>query len=305
MLNLIRKKPVVLVPIVGVLFLLAQVTASAGSAGSVSAQEQEYSLGFIRAVLIALGYWWTSSAFNGNMGFNVFRWPLMAGPIVGLIMGDMAEGILIGASINLLFIGVISAGGSMPADPGLAGWLGVALAMSAGLGTTEAVAIAAPLGFLGTLGFFARMSVDIGFVQWADARADEGDIDGVSRANWVPSQAFVFVVYFLGALILLLVGNTALNSLFDAIDPFRGGSADWRWIRDGLIVAGTLLVGVGIAINLNLILTRATVPYFLIFFTVAALTGVNLIAVAIVAAGLAVLHIMFTRGGQDVPATSI
>ena len=58
------------------------------------------------------------------------------------------------------------------------------------------------------------------------------------------------------------------------------------------------------AINLNLILSRATIPYFLIFFTVAALTHVNLIAIAVVAACLALVHIMFTRGGQDVPATS-
>jgi uncharacterized membrane protein len=41
MLNLIKKKPVVLVPIVGALFLLAQVTASAGSAGGLLAQEEE------------------------------------------------------------------------------------------------------------------------------------------------------------------------------------------------------------------------------------------------------------------------
>lgn len=304
MLNSIKKKPVVLVPIVGVLFLLAQVTVSAGASGSISAQEQDYSLGFIRAVLIALGYWWTNSAFTGNMGFNVFRWPLMAGPVVGLIMGDMGQGILIGASINLVFLGVIAAGASFPADPAMAGWVGTALAMSAGLGQAEAVAIAAPLGFLGTLGFFARMSVDVGFVQWADDRAEKGDIDGVARANWVPGQLFVFLVYFGGALILVLVGNTALNAFFDAIDPFRGGSANWRWIRDGLIVAGSVLVAVGISINLNLILSRVTLPYFLIFFTVAALTHVNLIAIAVVAACLALVHIMFTRGGQDVPATT-
>ena len=304
MLDLIKKKPVILVPIVGVLFLLAQITASAGSSATVMAQEEEFSLGFIRAILIALGYWWTNSAFTGNMGFNVFRWPLMAGPVVGLIMGDMSEGILIGASINLLYIGIIAAGGSFPADPAMAGWVGTALAMSANLGTEAAIAIAAPLGFLGTLAFYARMSVDVGFVRWADDSAEKGDIEGVARANWVPGQVFAFLIYFLPALILLLVGNTALNALFDAIDPFRGGSANWRWVRDGLIVAGSVLTAVGIAINLNLILTRATIPYFLIFFTVAALTGVNLIAIAVVAACLAAVHIMFTRGGLDVPATS-
>lgn len=301
--DLIKKKPVLLVPIVGVLFLLAQVTALAGSSGAAAAQESETKLGFIRALLVALGYWWTSSAFNGNMGFNVFRWPLMSGTIVGLIMGDLGQGILIGASINLIFLGVISAGGSAPADPALAGWLGTALAMSAGLGREEAIAIAAPLGFLGTLGFYSRMSVDVAFVHWADERAETGDVDGVARANWVPGQIFVFLTTFIPVLILALAGSTALNALFDAIDPFRGGSADWRWIRDGLIVAGSVLVAVGIALNLSLILSRKTIPYFLIFFTVGALAHVNIVALAVVAAALAVLHITLTRGGQDVLAT--
>lgn len=265
------------------------------------AVQEAAGLSFFQAVLVAAGYWLTNSAFTPNLGFNFMRWPLVGGLLVGVIMGDVAQGVLIGASINLVFLGVISAGGSAPADPSLAGWLGTALALSAGLGTEEAIAIAAPLGALGLLAFYSRMSVDVGFVRWADDRAEEGDIWGVARMNWLPGQVFVFLTTFVPVLILALVGSTALNALFDAIDPFRGGSANWRWVRDWFIIAGSVLPAVGIALNLFLIMDRTTLPYMLAFFTIAALTNVNIIAVAVIAVGLALLHIAFiSRRSADV-----
>jgi len=298
-----KRRLAVAVTLGGALLLMTHLSALAASSTGAPAAQQTAGIGFIQAILVALGYWWTNSAFTFNLGFNVFRWPLMAGPVVGLIMGDIVQGTLIGASINLVFLGVISAGGSQPADPSLAGWVGTAIAMSAGLGTQEAIAIAAPLGVIGLFGFFSRMNVDIAFVHWADDRAEKGDIDGVARMNWLPGQLYVFLVYFVPALILALAGSLALNALFDAIDPFRGGAAEWRWVRDWFIVAGSVLAAVGISINLNLIMRGSTIPYFLIGFTISALTGANLIAMAIFAGSLAILHVVFTRR-QNVPGNA-
>jgi PTS system mannose-specific IIC component len=139
------------------------------------------------------------------------------------------------------------------------------------------------------------MSVDVGFVRWQNEAAEAGDIDRVALMNWLPGQIFVFVTTFIPVVILALVGSTALNALFDAIDPFRGGSADWRWLRDWFIIAGAVLPAVGIALNLSLIFNRAVLAYLLIFFTVAALTQTNIIAIAVIALGLAFLHIMLSR----------
>jgi mannose/fructose/N-acetylgalactosamine-specific phosphotransferase system component IIC len=290
------KKAAAVLVVVWLAALLYQVSAwAAPAAVPHAAQQTGARLTLLQAILVAAGYWLTNSAFTPNLGFNFFRWPLIGGTMVGLIMGDLGQGILLGASINLVFLGVIVAGASVPADPSLAGWLGTALAMSAGLGTQQAIAIAAPLGALGTIAYYSRMSVDVGFVRWANEAADRGDIDRVALVNWLPGQVFVFLTTFIPVLILALVGSTALKSLFDAIDPFRGGSADWRWVRDWLIIAGAVLPAVGIALNLSLIFNRAVLAYLLIFFTVAALTQTNIIAIAVIALGLAFLHIMMTR----------
>jgi mannose/fructose/N-acetylgalactosamine-specific phosphotransferase system component IIC len=289
------KKGVAILVLVWLAALLYQVSVWAAPASGPVVQAGGNRLTLLQAILVAGGYWLTNSAFTPNLGFNFFRWPVIGGTFVGLIMGNLGQGILLGASINLVFLGVIYAGGSAPADPSLAGWLGTALAMSAGLGTEQAISIAAPLGALGTLAFYSRMSVDVGFVRWANEAADRGDIDRVALINWLPGQIFVFLTTFIPVVVLALVGSSALNALFDAIDPFRGGSADWRWVRDWFIIAGAVLPAVGIALNLSLIFNRTVLAYLLIFFTVAALTKTNIIAIAVIALGMAFLHIMMTR----------
>jgi len=88
-----------------------------------------------------------------------------------------------------------------------------------------------------------------------------------------------------------LVGAVAIGGLYGTIDPGRGGSPDLSWVRDGLVIAGSLLMALGVGMNLSRMLSRATLPYFLIFFTVAALTHANIVALAVVAAALAFIHV--------------
>ena len=86
------------------------------------------------AIIIGLMYYASMSPWFANLGFSVLYRPLIAGTLVGIVMGRPAEGIAIGANINVLYLGWISAGGSLPGDPGLAGYLGTALVLGGGLG---------------------------------------------------------------------------------------------------------------------------------------------------------------------------
>ena len=78
----------------------------------------------IQAALCGVVYWLAV----GNLPF-VGLWslqrPLVCGMITGLILGHPVQGAVIGATINLVYLGFMSAGGSMPADMGLAGVLGL------------------------------------------------------------------------------------------------------------------------------------------------------------------------------------
>lgn len=246
--------------------------------------------GIVQAALVGLGYYFSNSPWIfGNGGFFGLYRPLVAGLIVGFIFGDPVKGAEIGASINLLYIGFISAGGSIPADPSVAGWVGTALALAGGLDAQAAVALGVAVGLLGTIIFFTRMSVDAVFAHWADARAEEGDIGGVSRMNWVPSQIFLFVISFFPATIAVYLGANVVSDWISWLN------SNAPWVLKGFEIAGGLLPALGIAMNMRFIFRGTVAAYFFIGYlvSVASAGGVNIVMIAIIGIALAMLHVAF------------
>jgi len=243
-----------------------------------------------RAALVGLGYYFSNSPWIfGNGGFFGLYRPLVAGFLVGIIFGDPAKGAEIGAAINLLYIGFISAGGSIPADPSVAGWVGTALAMAGGLDSASAIALGVAIGLLGTIIFFTRMSVDAVFAHWADSRAEAGDIAGVARMNWLPPQIFLFLISFIPATLAVYVGSSVVA---DAITWLNTNAP---WVLKGFQSSGGLLPALGIAMNMRFIFRGPVAAYFFIGYllSVASAGGVNIVMLAVVGVALAMLHVAF------------
>ncbi len=160
----------------------------------------------LQAALIALGYYFSMSPWWFGLGFFTFYRPLVAGLCVGIILGDPAEGALIGAAINLFYLGFIAAGGSIPSDPSLAGWLGTTIAIAGGLSYGEALALAVPLGLLGTVVYYTRMTVDSAFVHLADRYAERGWLRGLTLANVVFPQIFLLLLTSIPVFLVTLNG---------------------------------------------------------------------------------------------------
>lgn len=241
-----------------------------------------------QAVLIAIMYYLSDSPWPLGMGYWVLQRPLVAGFITGCILGDPVTGTIIGATMNLIYLGHITAGGTMPGDMALAGYLGTALAMGAGLDAQAALALAVPLGLLGTIMWFTRMSVSSIFVHRADKYAEKGDINGVMRMNFIPAQIMLFAIKFPIILIASLYGPNLVKAAID----FVGTD-----ILHALIVIGGMLPALGIALNLRGILKKTTVPYFILGFAITVYLKLDVVAVSIFGVVLAFLHMQFTNKG--------
>jgi PTS system mannose-specific IID component len=259
----------------------APVTQAAGTA----------TMNIFMAFIVGVFYYISMSPFVANLGFTVLYRPLVAGTLVGIVMGRPAEGIAIGANINVLYLGWISAGGSLPGDPGLAGYLGTALALGGGLGVQGALAVAAPLGLLGSITWSLRMSLCSIIPHWADALAEKGDVKGVARSNYLYSQPFLFVLYAIPVMLAALWGSAAVAGALTWI-----AMNNLLWIMSGLFVASGMLAALGIGLNLKFLLRGNVWPYFLIGYIVATQIGgsVNLLLLAILGACVAVVHVAFT-----------
>ena len=241
-----------------------------------------------QAALIAVGYYLANSPWLFGLAFFTLYRPLVAGFLVGLILGDPAQGTLIGAAINVPYLGFISAGGSLPADAGFAGWVGTTIALAGGLNATEAIPIAFGLGLLGTIIFYGRMAIDSVFAHWADARAEKADIAGVALMNWLPGQILLFVISFVPVFIFALNGATYVQ---DALNRLP------LWTVNGLVIAGGILPAIGIALNMRFIFRGAAIPYFFIGFILMTAThqSMSLVVVAAIGLALAYLHLSFVR----------
>jgi PTS system mannose-specific IID component len=255
----------------------------------------------VMAIIIGILYYLSQSPWFANLGFTVLYRPLVAGALVGIVTGHVGEGVAIGANINVLYLGWISAGGSLPGDPGLAGYLGTALALGGGLGVDGALAVAAPLGLLGGLTWSVRMSLSSIIPHWADRFAEEGDIDKVARANYIYSQPFLFVIYAIPVMIAAYLGSEAVAAALGWI----GMNA--IWVMNGLFAASGMLSALGIALNLKFLFQGNVWPYFFVGFTVTSMMGgqVNLLMLGIIATVVAYAHVLFTAGlggGQAVGA---
>lgn len=251
---------------------------------------QETGVSLFQAILVGLGYYLSNSPWlAGNGGFFGLYRPLVAGFLVGIILGQPAEGAQIGAAINILYLGFISAGGSIPADPSVAGWVGTALALGGGLDESAAIALGVAVGLLGTFIFFTRMSVDAVFAHWADARAEEGDIRGVALMNWLPPQIFLFVISFIPATLAVFLGAPVVENAINWLQT------NTPWVLRGLQISGGLLPAIGIAMNMRFIFRGTVIPYFFIGYilAVASAGGVNIVAIGVIGLALAFLHVYF------------
>ena len=83
------------------------------------------------------------------VGFTMLNRPIVIGPLVGLFLGDLHTGVIIGASLEAVFMGVVNIGGASAAEPGIATAVGTAFAIMLGKGSEVALTLALPIGILG------------------------------------------------------------------------------------------------------------------------------------------------------------
>ena len=286
----VNKKQISIAMGVSLLLMLASVIVV--KAAPVT-QEEPMRMNLAMAIIIGILYYFSMSPWFANLGFTALYRPLVAGALVGIVMGRPGEGVAIGANINVLYLGWISAGGSLPGDPGLAGYLGTALALGGGLGADAALAVAAPLGLLGGLTWSLRMSVCSIIPHWADKFAEEGNVDKVARSNYIYSQPFLFLIYAVPVMITAYLGSAAVASALGWI-----ATNNLLWIMGGLFAASGMLSALGIALNLKFLFHGNVWPYFFIGFTVTSLMGgrANLLVMAIIGTCVAYVHVLFTEG---------
>ncbi|HBA2691973.1 TPA: PTS sugar transporter subunit IIC, partial [Enterococcus faecium] len=100
-------------------------------------------LSVVQSLLIALWVAAVMSRWLGGGATLTLRFsPLMTGLVVGLIMGEVAQAMIVTAALQMIYMGGFSPGGSMPAEPSIAAAIAVPVALLGDLSPEAAIAVA-------------------------------------------------------------------------------------------------------------------------------------------------------------------
>lgn len=218
-----------------------------------------------------------------SLGFSTsISNPLFAGFFTGLILGNITMGLLVGATLQLMVLGVATYGGASVPDFMSAAIIGTAFAIISGQKVEYAIGIAVPIGLLLTqMDILARISNSI-FQHKADEYAEEGDADGVARMNltsmstWMLSRALpVFIGLFFGTTVVQVINKYI---------P--------QWLMGGLKVSGKILPALGIAILMRYLPLKKYYPFYILGFLLVAFGKLTMIGVALAGFAIAAIYLM-------------
>lgn len=245
---------------------------------------------FIQAVLIGLSTWLGSQPtpvlFGTTGGFWTMGRPLIAGTIAGIILGNPTQGMIIGANISLIFLGVIVPGGAVATDVVFAGYLGTTIALASGVSTEVAVSLAVPLGLFGafTWNVWTTLGVPLGHL--ADKAALEGSTKPIWVWNVVVPQLLNFAFRFIPAFLVAWYGADIGSTISEVIPA---------WLNNALGSIGTLLPAIGMAMLLKMLIKdNKQWSFFIIGFILVAVANVSLVPVTLVGGAIA-LMIMYLK----------
>ena len=225
------------------------------------------------------------------LGMAMLSRPIVVAPLAGLLLGDVQTGLIVGASLESIFMGVVNIGISSTAEPALAAGLATAFAINLGGNVGTIIPIVFPLAVLG----LQLMNFIFSFVIGPCApKFEELAKEGKDKEITILHFGLWFVHYALYALIpffAVLFGSDAVQRILEMIPDV---------IMNGLTVAGNML--------LQMLWDNKIAIYFLLGFILVAYLDLPLIAIAVLGTIIAVVTAqrdMQLKNNQAAPVAAV
>ena len=196
--------------------------------------------------------------------------PLVLGPLVGIVLGDIPMGVKIGFELELIFMGMQAIGASIPPDMIMGSALGTAFAITTGNGVETAITIAMPAAILSAfvVNLFYGVITPL-MARSADKYAAADNDKGISLIFL--SNGFLFDLTFgVIAFAAFLFGGDAVSALVAAIPS---------WLTVGISIAAGILPALGFAQLISMIISKNIAVFFFFGFLLSAYLGISIVGI--------------------------
>ena len=222
-----------------------------------------------------------------------FHQPLVACTLIGLVTGNLAAGVMLGGSLQLIALGWANIGAAVAPDAALASVAAAIIMVLGGDFSSKGIAVAQGVAIpLAVAGLFLTMIVrtlSVGLVHGADAAAKKGDIKGVERAHFI-ALFMQGARIAIPAALLLMIPAESVKSALEAMPA---------WLSEGMQIGGGMVVAVGYAMVINMMATREVWPFFAIGFALAAGSELTLIALGAIGVAIALIYLALSKKGGN------
>lgn len=214
--------------------------------------------------------------------------PIVSGLLVGIILGDYQTGLIVGATLELVWMGQAPIAGAQPPNVVVGGIVGTVFAIISKQDASVAVGIAVPFAVGVQALITLYFTVLTPLMHKADTYAADANTKGIERINYI-GLLILFCSYFIIGFLATLVGGANADSIgafFDSVAP----------LTEGLAAAGSIMPAIGFAILMKIMLKKEYMIFLFLGFALVIYLNLNLLAVAVFAIILAIYDFSIQKG---------
>ncbi|MPM01787.1 PTS system sorbose-specific EIIC component [bioreactor metagenome] len=221
-----------------------------------------------------------------------FERPLIVSTLVGIVLGDMQKGLMVGASLELISLGLVNIGAAAPPDINMGSIIATAFAILSNTDAETALTIAIPIAILGQMIGILLRTILSNLTHTADSLIEKGEYKKAYRVHIVLGPILYSLMYFIPIFLAIYFGTDLVKSIVDTIP---------EWLTSGLTLASKILPAYGFALLLNTMLSTKMLPFLLIGFFATAYSGLSVTGIAIFACTLAFIlsEFKFKKNKQE------
>ncbi|MDD6459190.1 MAG: PTS sugar transporter subunit IIC [Absicoccus porci] len=224
----------------------------------------------------------TPAMAGTTIGNYTLNRPLVAGLLLGIVFGDLRGCILIAMPMQVMWIALVTPGGTVASDLRAVSYIGIPLAYvgarAAGMdfGGKEAQGLASSIsamtGVIGITLFYLTAMMNLIWQHWGWAQIEKGNIECVGKVDALLPWITNIVISFIPVTLLCYYGSGAVEEVFNNLNTSV-------WYVKAILTVGAVLPAVGISILLKSVITKnSDLIYFMFGFALAASMGLTLLA---------------------------
>jgi mannose/fructose/N-acetylgalactosamine-specific phosphotransferase system component IIC len=224
------------------------------------------------------------------VGQTMISRPIVSAPIIGLIFGDLQTGILVGVLLELLWIGTLPIGATVPPESTFAAVNTVAIAVLTGFTDISSLVLIfillIPFVYLASFLEDKIRSKNNRLTIMAEKVIEEGRLDKLVLLHFLGLSRF-FIKTFVISLIAVLIGYYSIPPIHQALP---------QSLYNTLQIGGKILPILGVAVVIDLLINKRN-WFFLFLGFLLGLLKINLWILVIISL-IVIFYLLYKKEGR-------